>query len=137
MCTIPCLSLTASLSSSSSDGLGVLRVAIFSVIAVIAVVGIAVLMVVIIIVVKKKANCCNGMAPAALVCETIDESTLTRNGLKSDVSNAAVHGKHTTTSTDKVLYDTIRPLSRTMKMQPNPAYGRSDKVVMDHNPAYK
>jgi len=134
MCTIP--SLTVSSSSSSSNGIGILLVAIFSVIAVIAVVGIAVLIVVIIIVMKKKANSSTPMAPAALVCETVDESNLTRNKLDSDASNAAVHAT-TCTSTDTVLYDTILPLSHTIKMQPNPAYGRSDKIVMINSPAYK
>ena len=134
MCTIPCLSLTVSSLSTSSDGLGVLQAAIFSVIVVIAVVGIDVLIVVINIVVKKKANCCKQITPGALACETVDESNLPRNGIDSDASNAAVHA---TTSTGIILYDTVHPPSHTMKIQPNPAYGRSDKVVMINNPAYK
>ena len=38
------------------------------------------------------------------------------------------------------LYETIHPPSHTtndMELQPNPAYGTSDKVIMDNNPAYE
>ncbi|XP_065897630.1 uncharacterized protein [Dysidea avara] len=125
-------------SSSSSGGPGVL-VVIFSVSAVIVVVGIAVLILVIIILVMKKANCSKNTSPT---CEKVDESTLTRNEFKNPIystTHKTSHGKHTITSIEKVLYETIRPpspVTEGIKLQPNPVYGRSDKVVMDNNPAY-
>ena len=42
---------------------------------------------------------------------------------------------------EKVLYEQVGPSSHTiskndLELQPNPAYGFSDKVIMDTNPAY-
>jgi len=101
-------------------------------------------MVAVIIFVKKKAN---NLASASLVCETDDESSITRNRMGFEnpayVSTDEIsHNKDTFTSTDKVLYDKIHPPSHTtedIKLQPHPAYdtGKSDKVVMGSNPAYK
>ena len=39
-----------------------------------------------------------------------------------------------------VIYDTVQPPSHNtedIKLQQNPAYGTSDKVIMDNNPAYE
>ena len=41
-----------------------------------------------------------------------------------------------------VLYEQVGPSSKTdtkddLELQPNPAYGSSDKVIMDTNPAYE
>jgi len=38
------------------------------------------------------------------------------------------------------IYDTVQPSSHTsedIKLQQNPAYGRSDQMIMDNNPAYQ
>ena len=111
---------------------------ILPVIAVITVVGIAVL-IVIIVIVKKKANSSTNTIPANIVNEAVNESSLTRNGYFYNTTHRISHGIHTIRSTAKVLYETIRPSSHVnedIKLQPNPAYGRSDKVVMDNNPSY-
>jgi len=93
-------------------------------------VGIAVLIVTIGIVVKKKINRSK---------ETVPADTLTRNEFRNNAFYIAARSTHEITST--VSYDTIRPhpghTTKAIKIQPNPSYGRSDKVVMDSNPAYK
>jgi len=134
--------LTANSLSRSSNSSGVLLAVILPIIAVITAVGIAVLIVIIFM--KKKAN---NSASAALVCETDDISSLTRNGIGFEnpaylSTDEISHDKDTVTSTDKVLCDKLCPPSHTtedIKLQPNPAYGtgKSDKVVMGNNPAYK
>jgi len=131
--------LTGDSSSRSSNSSGVLLAVILPVIAVITAVGIAVLIV--IIFVKKKSN---NSASAALVCETDDISSLTRNGIGFEnpayISTDEIsHDKDTVTSTDKVLCDKICHTTEDIKLQPNPADGtsKSDKVVMGNNPAYK
>ena len=46
-----------------------------------------------------------------------------------------VKRKNHTTATDS-LYDTVLPSTNRVEFHSNPAYGKSDKVVMDKNPAY-
>jgi len=64
-----------------------------------------------------------------------------QNRVTNDAFYVAARSTHEITSTDIVSYDSIRPhtghATKAIKIQPNPSYGRSDKVVMDNNPAYK
>ena len=108
---------------------------IFPIIAIIVVVGITLVIVVVtFLIVKKKANYSINTAHKGLE----NESTLTRDGYKNplyDNSDQASHKKHLCG-----LYETLSPPSHAaedMKLQPNPAYSTSDKVVMDNNPAYQ
>ncbi|XP_065911030.1 uncharacterized protein [Dysidea avara] len=143
--TLTALSLatpTASSSSSSSDEPGVL-VVIFSVIAIIAVVAIAALIVIIIAI--KKTNSATQQTPAAAPDYEIiiDKLPHSENELKNptySTPHEISHDKHPITSTDEVLYEVVSSPSHTtvdIKLQQNPAYATSDKVIMDDNPAYR
>jgi len=127
--------------SSSSDGPGVF-VVIFPVMALIAIVGIIAL-IIIIIAVRKKVNSSTQQTPtAAPVYDTIDDLPLSKNELKNSTYSTPYkisHDKHAITSTDKVLYEPVSSPSHTtndIKLQLNPTYATSDKVIMDDNPAY-
>ena len=132
--------LTASPSSNSSYVYRIL-VVIFTVIAVIAVVAAAVL---IVIIAKRKVNSsAQQMPPAAPVYETIDELPLSENELKNptySTRHEISHNKHPITSTDELLYEPVSSPNHStndIELQQNPAYGTSDKVIMDGNPAYR
>ena len=62
--------------------------------------------------------------------------TLEKNHSSDDFTNKSPQEK------EKVLYEEVHTLSHTvsgkndLELQPNPAYGTSDKVIMDTNPAY-
>ena len=57
-------------------------------------------------------------------------------------TNAVSHNPNDITPQEKVLYEQVGPPSHTvtkedLKLQPNPAYSVSPKVIMDANPAYE
>jgi len=114
---------------------------IFPVMAVITVVGIVALIIIIIVVRKKLNSSTQQTSIAAPVYDTIDDPPLSKNELKNSTYNTPykIHDKHTSTSTDKVLYEPVSSPSHTTndtELQQNPAYAISDKVIMDDNPAY-
>ena len=116
---------------------------IFSVIAIIAVVAIAALIVIIIAI--KKTNSATQQTPAAAPDYEIiiDKLPHSENELKNptySTPHEISHDKHPITSTDEVLYEVVSSPSHTtvdIKLQQNPAYATSDKVIMDDNPAYR
>ena len=74
-----------------------------------------------------------------LIATAIISSVVTYMIVKRKYSKM-LQGKHSITSTDKVLYEPVSSPSRTandMELQKNPAYGPSGKVIMDNNPAYE